>query len=92
MLNAGQQQQKRRFISLTGLEQLASAVDMSDMDMSGMRMSPPPPSTNSSSAASTSAMSMGSGSENMMMMQMYFYASTKVTLWFHSWATSTRSE
>ena len=28
----------------------------------------------------------------MMMMQMWFYASTKVTLWFHSWSISSRGQ
>ena len=57
------------------------------MDMSGMA----PAASAASSTPSTSG--MDDSSENMMMMmQMYFYASTKVTLWFHSWSISSRGE
>ena len=67
-------------------------MDMSGMDMSGMNMSTmAPAASQASSTPSTSG--MGDSSENMMMMmQMYFYASTKVTLWFHSWSISSRGE
>ena len=68
--------------SLSSLKALSSVMDMASM-------TPPPMSP---TASTTSSSSMGSGSEDMMMMQMYFYATTKATLWFHSWSTSTRGE
>ena len=59
---------------------------MAGMNMSTMASPSPPPS--SMAGMDMTPSTSGSGEDMMMMMQMWFYASIKVTLWFHSWSIS----